>query len=84
MKVNAQLPTVDTHRIPTSLIYELPPSYKLIKMTLLTSTGECSKLTLTINHQEVIFLPFNHSLPLNIDQGEDVSLLVDNNDEGYV
>jgi hypothetical protein len=40
--------------------------------------------TIGINHQEVIYLPFNHDFPFSLHKSESINLLVDVNNPGYL
>ncbi len=42
------------------------------------------KVTLGINHQEIMILPFDQDLPLEINPKEDISLMVEIRNSGYL
>ena len=48
------------------------------------SYREAIKLSLTINHEEIIFLPLDHKLPVKVHKDSAVNFLVDNSEEGYI
>lgn len=41
-------------------------------------------VSIGINHQEIMFLPFDHEYPFSLHNGEDLNFLVENSQAGFI
>jgi len=69
------------HTPNPTIVYSLPSS-KLVSLELESDTE--AKVTLMINHQELIILPFEQEFPYELKKGEVISFLADVNNPGYL
>jgi hypothetical protein len=67
---------------PTLLLSFPPHNCFAIEVT--NPTAAATKVSMGINHQEVIFLPFNHEFPLQLHPLEYLNILIDVNIPGFI
>lgn len=63
------------YNLPTSVCFEIQLS---------NPTSKSIKASMGINHQEVLFLPFNHEYPFQLHKNEYLNILADVNIPGFI
>lgn len=66
-----------------TILYNLPAK-NFIVIVMKNPSDKQQKVSLGINHQEVILLPFDHDFSFPLHKKQDINLLVDVNNPGYV
>lgn len=64
-----------------TITYSIPAEKKI---SVEVTADEDAKITLVVNHQELILLPFDQEFPFILHPKEDLNLLVDVNNPGYL
>jgi hypothetical protein len=66
-----------------TVLYSLP-AQKLIVIKMKNPSEAEQKVSIGINHQEVVLLPFNHEFPFPLHKKETINFLIDVNNPGYL
>lgn len=83
VEIAAEMPPMRKKTPNPTILYSLP-AQKFIIIKMKNPSDAEQKVSVGINHQEVILLPFNHEFPFPLHKKESINLLIDVNNPGYL
>jgi hypothetical protein len=82
-EINSKIPEMRKKTSKPTVLYPLPTArFYVIEVS--NPTGEEIELSVGVNHQEVIFLPYEIDYPFPLANTEQMNFIVDVQNKGYV